>query len=199
MFYCWYFAACAGFANARVMLMAGVVTVWGARLTFNFAIKGGYSGGEDYRWKETRVWFPGWRYVCFVFSSFFFFSIFCRGRAALPRTQVCASTRDEWCVARSSSSSSPPSLGGRFELFALVFVNLFQLTEILAFTTPVVAAYYAVRRRDARRVLRQSARSTFSINRYVVAIATRHPTLAGVRRSPPSPHPHERSRVAYRA
>jgi steroid 5-alpha reductase family enzyme len=30
--------------------MAVLVTAWGARLTFNFARKGGYSGVEDYRW-----------------------------------------------------------------------------------------------------------------------------------------------------
>jgi steroid 5-alpha reductase family enzyme len=36
-----------------------LITVWGARLTFNFARKGGYSwkfwsGEEDYRWEEVR-------------------------------------------------------------------------------------------------------------------------------------------------
>jgi steroid 5-alpha reductase family enzyme len=34
-------------------------------LTVNFAVKGGYSGGEDYRWAEVRRWFPGWRYELF--------------------------------------------------------------------------------------------------------------------------------------
>ena len=33
--------------------------------------------------------------------------------------------------------------GARYELFALVFIHLFQLTEILAFTAPVVAAFEA--------------------------------------------------------
>ena len=40
--------------------MVTLSTLWGIRLTFNFWIKGGYSGGEDYRWKEVRKWFPGW-------------------------------------------------------------------------------------------------------------------------------------------
>ena len=36
--------------------MAALVTLWGARLTFNFARKGGYwSGGEDYRWEYVRA------------------------------------------------------------------------------------------------------------------------------------------------
>ena len=34
--------------------MALLVTAWGARLTFNFARKGGYTGTEDYRWAILR-------------------------------------------------------------------------------------------------------------------------------------------------
>ena len=52
--YVWIFAAFAGFADARLDVMAGLVTLWGARLTFNFARKGGYSGTEDYRWPVLR-------------------------------------------------------------------------------------------------------------------------------------------------
>ena len=52
--YVWVFAA-ADLDNARLVLMAVLVTLWGARLTFNFARKGGYAkGGEDYRWAELR-------------------------------------------------------------------------------------------------------------------------------------------------
>lgn len=48
-------AAAAGFADARLTIMALLVTAWGARLTFNFARKGGYwRGGEDYRWAILR-------------------------------------------------------------------------------------------------------------------------------------------------
>ena len=39
------------------------------RLTYNFYIKGGFSGGEDYRWELIRQWFPGWQYE--VFNFFF--------------------------------------------------------------------------------------------------------------------------------
>jgi steroid 5-alpha reductase family enzyme len=53
--YVWIFAAYAHMANARLDLMAALVTIWGARLTFNFARKGGYSGVEDYRWPVLRA------------------------------------------------------------------------------------------------------------------------------------------------
>jgi steroid 5-alpha reductase family enzyme len=53
--YVWIFAAAAGFSDPRLIGMAVVVTLWGARLTFNFARKGGYArGGEDYRWAVLR-------------------------------------------------------------------------------------------------------------------------------------------------
>jgi steroid 5-alpha reductase family enzyme len=46
---------------ARMVLMAILVTVWGARLTYNFSRMGGYSwkfwsGHEDYRWAHLRQW-----------------------------------------------------------------------------------------------------------------------------------------------
>jgi steroid 5-alpha reductase family enzyme len=40
--------------NARVALMAVLVTLWGSRLTFNFVRKGGYAELEDYRWEVLR-------------------------------------------------------------------------------------------------------------------------------------------------
>lgn len=53
--YVWVFAIAAGLADARLDAMAVLVTLWGARLTFNFARKGGYSGHEDYRWPVLRA------------------------------------------------------------------------------------------------------------------------------------------------
>lgn len=39
----------------RLVIMTVITTLWGARLTFNFARKGGYAkGGEDYRWEELK-------------------------------------------------------------------------------------------------------------------------------------------------
>jgi steroid 5-alpha reductase family enzyme len=53
--YVWVFAVAAGLEDARLDLLAALVTLWGVRLTFNFARKGGYRpGGEDYRWEVLR-------------------------------------------------------------------------------------------------------------------------------------------------
>ncbi len=52
--YVWVFAVAAGLTDVRLDVMAALVTLWGARLTFNFARKGGYSGVEDYRWAVLR-------------------------------------------------------------------------------------------------------------------------------------------------
>jgi len=64
------FAGHAGFRDARLDTMLALVALWGARLTFNFARKGGYApGGEDYRWAVLRGRLPGWRFQ--VFNLFF--------------------------------------------------------------------------------------------------------------------------------
>jgi steroid 5-alpha reductase family enzyme len=53
--YAWVWAGGKDFADLRLNLMAVLITLWGARLTFNFARKGGYQkGGEDYRWEVLR-------------------------------------------------------------------------------------------------------------------------------------------------
>jgi steroid 5-alpha reductase family enzyme len=56
--YSWYIANEGGM-GARLVLMAVLVSIWGIRLTYNFARKGGYSlrfwgGTEDYRWEILR-------------------------------------------------------------------------------------------------------------------------------------------------
>lgn len=49
------FAAAADFADPRLDVMLALTALWGARLTYNFARKGGYRpGGEDYRWPILR-------------------------------------------------------------------------------------------------------------------------------------------------
>ena len=41
--------------DRRLAIMTILVALWGGRLTYNFARKGGYKkGGEDYRWAELR-------------------------------------------------------------------------------------------------------------------------------------------------
>jgi steroid 5-alpha reductase family enzyme len=49
----WYYAYRGGFTPVLCIITA-LVTFWGARLTFNFARKGGYTGEEDYRWSFLR-------------------------------------------------------------------------------------------------------------------------------------------------
>lgn len=54
--YLWVFALGSALRDPRLVLMAVLVTLWGIRLTFNFARKGGYApGGEDYRWAKLRA------------------------------------------------------------------------------------------------------------------------------------------------
>ena len=68
--YAWVFAGGASFADTRLNVMAVLITLWGARLTFNFARKGGYQpGGEDYRWEVLRSRMKPWQYQ--VFNIFF--------------------------------------------------------------------------------------------------------------------------------
>jgi steroid 5-alpha reductase family enzyme len=50
-----HFAGHVGFDDPRLNLMASLTVLWGVRLTYNFARKGGYKpGGEDYRWEEIQ-------------------------------------------------------------------------------------------------------------------------------------------------
>jgi steroid 5-alpha reductase family enzyme len=61
--YACHFAARAGWVDRRLNVIALLVVLWGGRLTYNFARKGGYRWhAEDYRWPELRqrlgpVWF----------------------------------------------------------------------------------------------------------------------------------------------
>ncbi len=53
--FCLIVAFATDFQWARVNVMTLLVVLWGARLTFNFARKGGYrKGDEDYRWAHVR-------------------------------------------------------------------------------------------------------------------------------------------------
>ena len=53
--YTFHFAVHGRVVDARLMVMTTLVVLWGTRLTYNFARKGGYrSGGEDYRWPVLR-------------------------------------------------------------------------------------------------------------------------------------------------
>ena len=51
--FAWIYAWRSGM-DPRLLVAAILVTVWGGRLTYNFARKGGYTGTEDYRWPILR-------------------------------------------------------------------------------------------------------------------------------------------------
>ncbi len=74
--YTWVVAAQGEYAP-RLLLMASLVTLWGIRLTANFAMKGAYTwrfwaGEEDYRWVVLRKkpeFQPRWKWT--MFNLFF--------------------------------------------------------------------------------------------------------------------------------
>jgi steroid 5-alpha reductase family enzyme len=79
----WNMASIGNF-NERAVLMASLVTIWGVRLTMNFARRGGYSwkfweGEEDYRWTILRGkmnFKQGWVWSLF---NLFFISLYQMG------------------------------------------------------------------------------------------------------------------------
>ena len=65
--YCLIVASALAFSSTRVNLMTLLVCLWGARLTFNFARKGGYRpGGEDYRWGVLRERLPAVGFLALI-------------------------------------------------------------------------------------------------------------------------------------
>ena len=78
--YTWVIAA-KGNMHPRLVIIALLVTLWGARLTFNFARKGAYSikfwsGEEDYRWKILRQRRPFDSKPVWAIFNLFFISIY---------------------------------------------------------------------------------------------------------------------------
>jgi len=67
--YLWIFAVAAHLTNARLDVMAALVSLWGMRLTYNFARKGAYRGVEDYRWAVLRSSMRPWQFQ--LFNLFF--------------------------------------------------------------------------------------------------------------------------------
>jgi len=79
--YTWVIAYKGGF-HLRLVVMAILTTMWGCRLTFNFARKGAYrlkfwEGVEDYRWEVVRSGppFKG-NLIAWAFFDLFFVSIY---------------------------------------------------------------------------------------------------------------------------
>ncbi|ROT35699.1 DUF1295 domain protein [Sodiomyces alkalinus F11] len=63
-------ARLAGVPSERIEFVLAATTLWSARLTYNYARKGGYSiGSEDYRWVIVRSKVPAWAF--FILSVTF--------------------------------------------------------------------------------------------------------------------------------
>lgn len=80
IFYTGYVAMQSGW-NERVTLMFVLATLWGLRLTFNFARKGGYhwipwKGDEDYRWAVLRQNPPLNKRLPWMAFNLFFISLY---------------------------------------------------------------------------------------------------------------------------
>ena len=81
--YAWIVAFDSNF-EPRILLMAVLVTIWGARLTFNFARRGGYKvkfweGEEDYRWAILRAKPEFQGKLKWVLFNLFFISLYQMG------------------------------------------------------------------------------------------------------------------------
>lgn len=101
--------------SPRLGLILLLTTLWGARLTFNFARKGGYArGGEDYRWAELRA-----RMSPAAFQVFNFFFI-----AGYQHLLVLLITLPAW------RSMGGGALGVLDLIAALVFVALLVLETL---------------------------------------------------------------------
>lgn len=76
IYYVWHMTIL-GEMDPRMVLMSILVTIWGIRLTYNFARRGAYqwkfwAGEEDYRWEALRSR-PGFnnRFIWMIFNLFF--------------------------------------------------------------------------------------------------------------------------------
>ncbi len=109
MLYAGVFAGMSGFSNTRVNLMFALILAWSARLTFNYARKGGYrSGSEDYRWSALRKRMPA---AAFQLFNLLFIAIF-------QNVLLLLITLPAWVASKSETAS----LGPIDLLIALLFV-----------------------------------------------------------------------------
>lgn len=114
--YMWVFAAAAQFNDARLNVIAVLVTLWGVRLTFNFARKGGYRpGGEDYRWEILRQRMPKWQYELF---NIFFIVIY-------QNILLLLITMPAWVILQ-----SPANFSFADALLALLFLGLLTMETV---------------------------------------------------------------------
>ena len=129
--------------DARTLLMALVATVWGARLTWNFHRRGGYTwpyvwrGEEDYRWAEIQKgkFIPGlqapipWMIFNLTFVSFYQNVLLLL--IASPSLVAYTVATGE-CRGNSSSNSSSNNGLETMDFVATGLVLLFVLVEGIA-------------------------------------------------------------------
>lgn len=116
--YVWIFtvgALVAGRDGGRLIIMAVLATAWGARLTVNFARKGGYAGMEDYRWAVLRGRLKPWQFQVF---NLLFIVLFQNALLVLI-------TLPAWLAAQ-----HPSPVGGADIAFACLFVGALVLETV---------------------------------------------------------------------
>ena len=116
--------------NERLVLMGVLSTLWGIRLTLNFARKGGYSGEEDCRFSAKREIRDNPNRKG---DAKLTWTLFARARRHTPpHTRVA----DRWAVLQKTLGK-----GFVWQLFNIGFISLYQMGLIFAFCIP---AYRAV-------------------------------------------------------
>jgi steroid 5-alpha reductase family enzyme len=113
-----WFAWSAARLDGRLVVMTALAALWGARLTYNFARKGGYArGGEDYRWAELRKTMGAvrWQLFSLVFIS------------AYQNLLLLLIALPAWAVAR-----RPPAPFGPLDVLATALFLLFLAGETVA-------------------------------------------------------------------
>ena len=98
--FAWYFAGASSW-EPRLVLMAVLATAWGARLTFNFWRRGGYSwppwsGVEDYRWAVLRanpMLAAPWRWRLFNLGFVSLYQVFLLLLITLPSVAAAGQSR----------------------------------------------------------------------------------------------------------
>ncbi len=121
--YVWVIAIRGGM-SARLVVIASIVTLWGIRLTFNFARKGAYSlrfwsGVEDYRWIVLRQKKIFKSKLVWAMFDLFFISFY---QNALILAM---------CLPALACMDSPNAFGV-YDIIATSLASLFLLIEIVA-------------------------------------------------------------------
>src|SRR5665213_215039 len=117
LIYVWVFAVKTHLDDPRLDVMAALVTVWGVRLTYNFARKGGYNGVEDYRWAVLRSSMRPWQFQLF---NLFFIVLYQNALLVLI-------TLPAWSAYQHRSTSF-----GAVDLLLTLFFLLFTVGETIA-------------------------------------------------------------------